>query len=60
MHDDRLVCHLDDEQIVDLDLREIELTVHPAIQHCRPLSICAFETRASWKDIRFAKIEGEE
>ncbi|MGI9516504.1 MAG: 3-keto-disaccharide hydrolase [Pirellulaceae bacterium] len=56
----QLVCHIDDEQVVDLDLQDVELTVHPALEHCQPFSICAFETRASWKDIRIARIEGEE
>ena len=44
---------IDDEQIVDRDIRETRVSVRSEVNLSRPLGICNFETRSAFRKIRW-------
>ncbi len=47
-----LSCWIDDEQVVDLDIRGVRLSMRPgAIEACAPLGLATYQTWGAYKDI---------
>lgn len=55
--DDKVECWIDDEQVVDLTLGDLELSLRIEVEPCAPLGLCSFETAATWKGIRIRKLK---
>jgi hypothetical protein len=55
VRDDRLTCSIDDERVVDLPLDGVRLSLRGEVDATRPLGICAFETKAAWRNIRLTQ-----
>ncbi len=58
--DDKIQAWLDDKQIVDQDHRKVDVGIRISVSRCRPLGICAFETRALFRNIQLVTLEEDE
>ena len=54
--DDRIVCSVDDEVMVDLPLDGVELSLRSEVHSTTPIGICAFETKSAWRNIRLTTL----
>ncbi|MDZ4688671.1 MAG: DUF1080 domain-containing protein [Planctomycetaceae bacterium] len=50
--DDFLCAWIDDEEVVNVDLKGREVSLHPAVELAKPLGISCFSTVAGLKDIK--------
>jgi hypothetical protein len=58
--DDFICAWIDDEQVVDVDLKGREVSVHPAVELAKPLGISCFSTVAGLKDIKIRDLDDAE
>jgi hypothetical protein len=58
--DDFICAWIDDEQVVDVDLKGREVSVHPAVELAKPLGISCFSTVAGLKDIKIRDLDAAE
>ncbi len=50
--DERIVCRIDGQTLVDLPLAGIHLSLRTEVEATRPVGICAFETESAWRNIQ--------
>lgn len=51
----RVICHVDGEVVAEFNPGDVELSVRNEVLPSQPLGICAFETRAAWRNIRLVQ-----
>jgi hypothetical protein len=56
----RLQAWIDNEQIVDVIVKDRKLEVRPEVDLSKPIGICAFETRAKLRKIRIRKLTADD
>jgi hypothetical protein len=54
--DERLQAFIDDEQFVDVELKDRKIDVRWEVEACKPLGLAAWHTSANWKDLRLRKV----
>lgn len=56
----RIQCWIDDQRVVDQDIRGRRVTTRPEVEPSRPLGIAAWQTKAALRGIEFRQLtEGE-
>jgi len=58
--DDFIVAWIDDEQVVNVDLKGREVSLHPAVELAKPLGVACFSTVAGLKDIKVRELTDAE
>jgi hypothetical protein len=58
--DDFICAWIDDEQVVDVDLKGREVSLHPAIELSKPLGVSCFSTVAAIKDLKIRDLSDAE
>lgn len=56
----RVVAAIDGEEVVNADLEGKKISLRPEVLKTTPVGICAFETRAAWRNIRVTPIPAGE
>jgi hypothetical protein len=56
VNDDRLQAFIDDEKMVDVELKDRKLSVRWEVEASQPLGLAAWRTSANWKDLRVRKV----
>jgi len=54
--DERLQAFIDDEKMVDVEIKDRKLSVRWEVEASQPLGLAAWRTSANWKDLRIRKI----
>jgi hypothetical protein len=47
---------LNEKTVVDLDLKDKQISLHPAVESARPLGISAYTTRAKYRGVRWRPV----
>jgi hypothetical protein len=55
--DDRLKCWIDDEQLVDVDIKDKKLTTRGEVDLSQPFGLCSFEVKAAYRDVKIRPIK---
>ena len=53
---DRIRCWIDDEQLVDQDIRGHRISTRPEVDQSKPLGIAAWQTKAALRGIEFRRL----
>lgn len=53
---DRIRCWIDDEQLIDQDIRECRISTRPEVDQSKPLGIAAWQTKAALRGIEFRRL----
>lgn len=51
---------IDDKQVIDLETAGKKITVHPAVELCKPLGISCYATTAAIRNVKFRELTKEE
>lgn len=54
---DRIQVWIDDERVIDQNIEGREISLRPEVDLCRPLGICAFDTRAAIRQVELRTLE---
>jgi len=54
--DERLQAFIDDEKMVDVELKDRKISVRWEVEASQPLGLAAWRTSANWKDLRLRKV----
>lgn len=57
--DERIQAWIDDEQVVDRDISETEVSLRAEVLLSRPLGLCSFETEAHYRNLRWTPLNEE-
>ena len=49
---------IDDKQVIDADIKGVEISIHPAMEAACPLGLTAYTTKSAWKNIRLKEVAG--
>ncbi len=55
--DDKLLCWIDDEKLVDVEIKDRELTTRVEVDLSQPFGLCSFQTKAAIRDLKIRPIE---
>lgn len=55
----RVVASIDGEEVVNADLAGKKISLRSEVLRTTPIGICAFETKAAWRNIRVTRITAE-
>lgn len=58
--DDFILAWIDDERVVDLDLKGRAVSLHPAVELAKPLGVSCFSTVAGLRDIKLRELTAAE
>jgi hypothetical protein len=53
---EKIEAWLDDKQIVDVQLKDRRVDIHPAMEPSLPFGLACFETRAAYRNIKLRKL----
>jgi len=54
---DRIRCWIDDEQVIDQELRGHRIGTRPEVDQSKPLGIAAWQTRAALRGLEFRPLK---
>ncbi len=53
---EKLEAWIDDERVVNVELKGREISIHPMMEVARPFSLATFQTRSAFRDIRIRRL----
>jgi hypothetical protein len=48
---------IDDKQVIDADIKGVEVSIHPAMESACPLGITNYATKSAWRNIRLKEVK---
>jgi hypothetical protein len=49
---------IDDKQVIDADIKGVEISIHPAMESACPLGLTNYTTKSAWRNIRLKEVSG--